>query len=216
MSILVLLMVSLFVADRLWERQKENELIKNGATVLAKIVAGENKINNMPVGPTDAVRLVVHWPEGDEELPTSYLTGGGLVGGDVTLHVDRGDHTRWTDRAVPTPLLDSLFVGLLALPVVGLFIVIAVVHRRKLEQIWKTGRMTPAVIFDRKQSPIAPMSYAIRFSQQNHPDKQLFTAYVPRAATGLEKGDLIWVIFPIKKGKPLAALWMQSSGSGAV
>ena len=213
LAVLVLLMFSAFVADRLWSRYTENQLIQFGVAVPAKIATGENKMKDEPVSSSDRVMLEVNWPDHEEELAGVYLTSGGFVGRTITLHIEKSDHTRWTDRSEPTPLLDSLFVGLLALPILPALIVVAIVQMRRLENIWQHGLAGPAVIFDRRHSPIAPMSYAVRCSLQNHANKKLFTVFVPRAHHGLEKGELIWVIIPPKKGRPLAVLWMEASGS---
>jgi hypothetical protein len=97
---------------------------------------------------------------------------------------------------------------MLVLPLVPVVVVVGYMQARKLLNTWQSGSAVPAVIFDRKQSPIAPMSYAVRCSLANSRNKELFTVFVPRHGYGLEKGDMIWVITPLKKGRPLAVLWM--------
>jgi hypothetical protein len=57
------------------------------------------------------------------------------------------------------------------------------------------------------------MSYALRCSVTNSRKRELFTVYVPRLRCGLEKGNLIWIINPIRKGHPIAALWMAGKSA---
>jgi hypothetical protein len=82
-----------------------------------------------------------------------------------------------------------------------------------MQKVWQSGSAMVGVVFDRKQSPIAPLAYAIRFSLQGGNDKKLYSVFVPKVGYGLSRGDLIWVIMPGKRGLPLAGLWM---GCGSV
>jgi hypothetical protein len=211
LAAMVLITFSLYAADRLWARAQETQLIHSGIPVTAKVVGAENKIGGMPIGPGDFVRLEITWPSANGDLvdaDTGHLSGPSVVGSDVKIFVDPADHSRWTDRTTPTPLLDSLLIGLLMLPLIPVMVWLAFVEAGKLLSIWQNGTAQIAVIFDRKHSSIAPMSYVLRCSLQAARQKELFTVYVPRIAYGLEKGDLIWVITPSKKGRPLANLWM--------
>jgi hypothetical protein len=138
-----------------------------------------------------------------------------MTGDTITLHVDPKDPTRWTDRSEPTPLLASLIVGLIALPIVPLLAVFGILQQRGFQRTWQKGTAALAVVHERKQSPIAPMSYALRCSMQDLRTRELFTVYVPRIGNGLEKGDVIWVITASKKGNALAALWMPPAMQSA-
>jgi hypothetical protein len=212
-AILVLIMFGGFAGDRLWARQVEYRLIHSGLTVQAKIVGAENKINNQPVGAGDMVRLQLTLPDKTEEDQTGPLSQPAIVGNFITVHLDPADHSRWTDRSEATPLLDSLLIGLFALPLIPLLLWISYRQMLLLMRTWRNGSPAVAVVFDRRHSPIAPMSYTLRCSLQNHKRKDLFTVYVPRIAYGLEKGDLIWVILPPKKGYIIAALWMAGGSA---
>jgi hypothetical protein len=104
-------------------------------------------------------------------------------------------------------------IGLFVLPLIPIVLLAGYAQVRSLLNLWKNGVSAVAVIYDRKQSPIAPMSYALRCSLQGNRQKTLFTVFVPRIAYGLEKGDLIWVITPPKKGRPIAALWIPGGST---
>jgi hypothetical protein len=213
MVIMTLLMFAAFCADRLWARHVESELIRTGQVVSATILGAENKQKNQPFLSSDKATLLLHFPTGDEELEGVYLTDGGMTNSTITLHVDPKEHGRWTDRSEPTPLLASLIVGLIALPIVPLLLALGIAQQKALQRIWQNGTAALAVVHERRQSPIAPMSYALRCSMQDLRTRDLFTVYVPRIGNGLEKGDIIWVITAPKKGNPLAALWMPPAAA---
>jgi hypothetical protein len=207
LAILIALLFCGYAGDRLWARRVEAQLIHNGTPMHAKISGAENKITGMPIGPGDLVQLELNWPDNTQEHVTGHLSTKSVVGDDVDIHVDPADHSNWTDRTQPISLLDSLVIGLFVLPLIPVVLVAGYAQANTLMNLWKSGAVAVAVIYDRKQSPIAPLSYALRCSLQNNRQKTLFTVFVPRIGYGLEKGDLIWVITPPKKGRPLAVLW---------
>jgi hypothetical protein len=218
---LVLLIFGAYSADRFYARQLEYHLIHDGITVQAKVIAAENHAVQQPVEPGDPVRLEFTFPdpaspeakstEPKTEDVTGMLTLPAVVEGFITIHIDPADHTRWTDRNEPTPLLDSLLIGSAGLPLIPLFVLLAWFEASGLLRTWENGLAIVAVIYDRRHSPIAPKSYVLRCSLQNKRQGDLFTVYVPRRSHGLERGDLIWIISPVKKGKHLAVLWMTGA-----
>ena len=213
LGVLIFLMFACYAGDRLYARLEDSRLIRHGVVLHAKIVAAENKVINHPVGPDDVVQLQFTWPDGSQDTVTGQLALTGVVGGEVRVHVDPADHTHWTDRHAPISLIDTLLIGILVLPLIPAVVAVAWVQARALMVTWQNGSAVPAAIFDRKQSPIAPMSYALRCSLSNNRKKELVTVFVPRAKSGLDKGDLIWVIAPTKKGRPLAAMWMAGKSA---
>lgn len=205
---LTLILFSAFCADRLWERHTEMLLIRDGLVVRAKILGAENKQNNQPFTSGDACSLLFQFPTGTEQQDAVYLSNGGMTGSTITLHVDPADHSRWTDRSEATPLLDSLFVGLMTLPVAPLLIVVGVIQLKRLRRLWRSGSAALAVVFDRRQSAIAPTTFVVRCTMHDQRNRELFSVHVPRIGVGLQKGDVIWVIAGTKNEQPLAALWM--------
>jgi hypothetical protein len=215
MAVVILLMCLAFCADRLWARHNETLLIRDGLVVNARITRVDNKVANQPFSSTDHAYLQAALPGGNIVEYDGYLTQGGMSGGTTTLHVDRNDSTHWTDRSEPTPLLDSLFVGILALPVVPLLVLLGYLQLRKLRVLWESGTAALAEVHDRKISPIAPTSYALRACLQDSRNRKLFTVYVPHIGMGLDRGDSIWVITGRNKQQPLAALWMPARPADA-
>jgi hypothetical protein len=207
MAFIILVLFAAYTTQRVWARSEESALIRDGLKVTAKLVFAETRNNNQMAEPGDNVQLELKLPGGVEQV-VGTITAQAVVTKNITVRVDPKDHGHWTDRTEPTPLLDSLFVGILVSPLVPALFVFAFVHMRLMRSVWEKGGAQMAVIHERKQSSIAPMSYVVRCSFQDHWDKKLFNVYVPRVGYGLGKGDLIWVVTPTKKGSPLAALWI--------
>jgi hypothetical protein len=207
LAVVIFVLFAAYTAQRVWARNEESVLIRDGLKVTAKLVFAETRNNNQMAQPGDGVQLELHLPGGAEQV-TGTITAPAVVTKNITVRVDPKDHSHWTDRTEPTPLLDSLFVGILVSPLVPALFVFAFLNMRLMRAVWEKGGAQVAVIHERKQSPIAPMSYVVRCSLQNHRDKKLFNVYVPRVGYGLGKGDLIWVVTPTKKGSPIAALWI--------
>jgi len=212
LAVAVLVLFAVYTVERVLVRNDEVKLIRDGMIVTARLASAENRNKDQMTTPTDQVHLMLNLPTGVEEV-TGYLTKQSLVGHDVSVRVDPGDHTRWTDRTEATPLLESLLVGIMVSPLVPVLFIMAYLKLRNMQKVWQTGTAQIAVISDRRQSPIAPMSYSLRCSLQNGNDKKLFDVFVPKAGKDLAEGGLIWVIVPVKKGSPLAGLWM---GCGSV
>jgi hypothetical protein len=59
----------------------------------------------------------------------------------------------------------------------------------------------------RRQTPIAPRSYAVHCSLADRSDKRLFVVYVPAAAGRFNKGDLLWILLARGGSRTAAAIW---------
>ncbi len=213
--LLLLLIVFVFVGytfNRLWERDDEIKLLTHGLTVKAYLSGAENKNKGQLTNANNFAQLQLQLPNGPETV-TGVLVNPTVVGTSVTVHVDPQDHSHWTDRTEPTPLIEAWLVGFIFSPLLPLALLLAILKTLEAQKVWRTGSAQLAVVYDRKQSAIAPMSYMVRCSLQNQTSKDLFTVYVPRSGAHLRAGDLIWIITPVRKGPALAGLWM---GRGSV
>ena len=212
MALAVLAMILGYAADRLWARHVENRLIADGVPVAAKVL-------NTPVHATpgqtadagDPVAVSFPW-QGQPTRASGSLTRSSLIGNTIPIHVDSADPTNWTDQTEPTPLDHALFVGLLLLPIAPALAAVAAVRRRSVLRTWRLGTAALAVVADRRQVPIAPLSYAVRCSLRDGGDRRLRTVYVPSAGRTLTKGDALWLVVPPRRGRPLAAMWFERSG----
>jgi hypothetical protein len=207
MALAVLAMILAYAADRLWDRHVENRLIANGLPLAAKVLGTpDHHTPGQTADPGDAVSLTISW-RGQATQVVGALTRPSTIGNTIAIRVDSSDPRNWTDQTEPVPLANALFVGLLLLPIVPLLAAVAAVRRRGMTETWQLGELALAVVTDRRQVPIAPLSYAVRCSLPDGGDRRLRTVYVPPAGRLLGKGDALWLILPPGRGRPVAAMW---------
>ncbi len=209
MALAVLLMILCYAADRLWARHVENRLIATGLPVQARVIStGLHATPGQTADVGDPAAVGIQWHGQPTRLQGS-LTRPSFIGATIPIHVDPSDPTVWTDQAEATPLAHALFVGLLLLPIVPVLLGIAALKRRGVARAWQLGVARAAVVVARHQTPIAPLSYALRCRWRDG-ERRLFTVHVPRAGRSLAKGDELWVIVPQGRGRPVAAMWFES------
>ena len=209
MAAAVLLAILAYAGDRLWDRRAENQLIANGVPVTATVVSTEQHATAGQTAAVDEpVTIGFAW-HGKPVNAQGTLTRPSFIGRTVDVHVDPADPTNWTDRTAPTPLSDALFVGLLLLPIAPVLLGVAWLARRSVVRTYRTGASAVAVVSARRQVPIAPLSHAVRCSFRDGTDRRLHTVYVPRGGGRLAKGDVLWVVLPPRRGKPVAAMWFE-------
>ena len=210
MALAVLVMILCYAADRLWARHVENRLIATGLLVDARVIsAGLHGTFGQTADVGDPVAIGIQW-HGQATRLQGTLTRASFIGLTIPIHVDPTDPTVWTDQAAATPMVNALFVGLLLLPIVPVLAGVAALRRRGLLRTWQSGAAQPAVVSDRRQTPIAPLSYAVRCSWRDG-DRRLFTVYVPRHGRSLARGDELWILVPPGRGRPVAAMWFDDA-----
>jgi hypothetical protein len=111
----------------------------------------------------------------------------------IDIYVDPADHTRFTTFAKYSVMDDLLIASVLAPPIVLVFAV-ALVIRRRLLNLWRTGEAAVAVVVDTRSSPIAPLSQLVRFTLRDTRAGTLFQILVPNRFGPLQRGDPVWVI----------------------
>jgi hypothetical protein len=212
-AVAVLLLIVIFAFDRIWSWGVENKLIKSGTSIQAKVIeANGQQVSNLKQPPDSPVQIEFDW-HGQVQRPRGFLEGWTtyiVVGQPVPVRVDPNDPARWTARTESTSLGTALFVGVMFLPVVPLLLAIAWLKHRRILRTWQNGEATQAVVLERNQTPIAPLSYTIRCSLRDRRDKRIFTVFVPRSGASLQKNDLFWLILPqSKSGTPVSAMWFE-------
>ena len=208
MAAAVLAMIGTFAANRLWVREGENRLIRGGVPAMALVLS--NDIHSQPGQTADVGReVVVRFPfNGQPVTLHGFLTRSALIGARVPIHVDPADPGVWTDQTEATPVLHAIFVGLLLLPLAAALTGVAWLARRTAVRTFRFGRPALAVVSARGQTPIAPLSFAVRCSLRDGPDRTIRTVYVPPAGRPLAKGDELWLLVPAR-GRPVAAMWFE-------
>jgi hypothetical protein len=197
-----------FTGDRVWERQTESRLIHHG-TMLQAVVLGNSakNIHGQTFSPGDIVSVQFNF-NGQETTATGPIHQSVAVSNQIQIHVDPNDSAIWTDLTQVTPLPALLFVGMMFLPMLPVVLALGWIRWRKIDQLWMKGEAVVAVVRERKQTPIAPLSYAIHCNLRNSKDKRIFTVYVPSTGLALEKGSLLWVLV-YGRSRPVAAMWFQ-------
>jgi len=107
------------------------------------------------------------------------------------------------------PLISALATGIAVASVAVLPMLIAVVLRRRVLNVWRMGEARTAAILDRQSTALAPRAWAARCAWADEesgerPDKAIFRVFVPKR---LPATDEITVLSLPKGGKRLAAAW---------
>lgn len=213
LAVAIFLLTVVYAVERIWVWNAQGKLIRDGTVIVAKVVEVNGQaITNLKQPPDSMTTLEFDWQgvpqrvRGQLEDHTDYI----VVGQSQSIHVDPADPNNWTARVQPAPLVQSLFLGFVLLPLPVVLIVIAAAKRKRIWNTWENGQAALAVVLERQQTPVAPLSYAIRCSLRDRRDKRILTVFVPRAGAALKKNDLLWVLLPgSKSAKPVAASWFQ-------
>ncbi len=188
----------------------EADLIRNGTKVQAKVTqaAGQTVVGRR-VPPDSPVRLEFKLNGADYEF-NGFLFGREefiIVDDLVDIRVDPKNPRSWTYRTEPVPLLGHLLGAILVTPLSILLAVVAVIMRIIVLRRWRSGEALQAVVVDRKQTAVAPLSYAVRCNPVDRRDRRLLTVHIPRSAADPQPGDTIWLILgEAGSGRPLAAM----------
>ncbi len=211
---LILGMILVYSADRLWTWMADNRLIQHGTVVSAKVIeANGTTIPSQKYPPNSPVKLQFDW-HGEtqtvdgflEDRPTSdYI----IVGSEVPIRVDPNDPTNWTYRSQITGIGETLFVTWILLPIPPLLLAFAMLKRNRMRKIWSSSSAVLAVVSSRRQTPIAPRSFSVQCSLLDRSDKRLYVVYVPAEGGKLGKGDLLWILPARGNTRPAAAMWFQ-------
>ena len=209
MAAAVLLAVGGYSVAQLVERANLNRLTTAGVPVAAKVVSTDNRsIVGQAATTEEQANLTFDW-HGQPTTARGFLSHNSTIGATIPIRVDPADPTVWTDQTESAPLVRSLFVGLAVFPLVPVLLAVAVVRRAAVARTVRLGRAAVAVVADRRQTPIAPLSYAVRCALPDGADRRLRTVYVPHVGRSLAKGDEIWLLLPIGRGRPVAAAWFE-------
>lgn len=216
LAIVLLILILIYAIDNLWSWGTETHLIHHGTIVQATVVAANiNAANPLSIHgenvESDAeLKLEFDW-HGKPMQVVGQLDGRTeriAIGQTVPIRVDQNNPSLWTYRAEPTSLAQSLFIGLVLLPILPLLVIVAALKRKKLLHIWQQGEAVVGIVAERRQTPIAPRTYAIRCSLRDRGDKQLHTVYVPHGNGVLNPGDPLWLLILRQRGaKAIAADW---------
>jgi len=214
MAIAALVLTIGYGIDCVYVWNQNNRLINHGILVDATIVEGNGlAIPGENVPGESPVMIDFPW-KGGTQRQRGYLEGRKdylTVGKTVPIHVSPDNPNTWTYRVDNSPLAHALLLFFPLIPIPELLLVIAIIRRKQMLKVWKTGDAAVAVVNERRQAAIAPGAYTLRCSLRDRRDRRLFIVHVRRSKSAPQKGDALWVIVPPlgQSGKPIASSWFD-------
>ncbi len=184
-------------------------LVRSGTVLSAYVVEADGKAHAGPEF-TPPVSVKLKYDLGGQ----SHTVTGIIQAGEgpryvsprtnLPIRVDPDHPEDWTARDHLSSVFRELLGAGLVLVVVLLTLLVAMWMRGRVLRIWREGEVLPAVVVQRGHSAMAPRSAAIRCALRDHPDKRLFTVFIPHSAAKLAPGDQLQLIAP--KGHPERAI----------
>jgi len=181
---------------RTWRR--EMKLITDGVVVDARIQAVTYVARKgASFDPSNPVRLQFSWHDRvyytHDEHPLEEYPHFVTVGDTVRVRVDPENPENWTALADALPLRDRVMGATLTLPAALATLLAAVWRRTRVLQIWKNGRVTPALVLNSSISALAPLGRAVRCTPGEDGDARVFTVYASGHSL-CQPGDAIDVL----------------------
>jgi hypothetical protein len=198
-----------YAGNQMYDRHKVSQLIEHGTPAVGKIIGFVLKTSpGQRVDPNEPGVTIEYPDPAGKPMRSSagVMHTASTVGAKVNLHYDPADPLVWTDQTAPPGWIETVFGAMFILPIALVLGLIAWWQTTRIRNTWQTAPAYAAVVTDRKQTPVAPMSWAVRCSLRDGNDRRLFVVHVPRAGIDLSPGSEIWVLMP-KRGKPVAAGW---------
>lgn len=203
---------------------KERSLLTRGVEVQAVITRATDRLNDITVPdkkmpPDSTCELEFEWQGRKHQvrgqLPEHMNLGQHVVTGPdhpITLHVDPADPDNWTDRTTSPPLLRRMIAGVsVGLPIIAVLLLLALLKRRGVLNVWRTGPASGALVVSTGQTPLAPRSRVVRCTPADSTDKRVFTVYLPARAGVPARGDVVWVVRPPERPEPAYAVaWFDA------
>jgi hypothetical protein len=125
------------------------------------------------------------------------------VGSSIPIWVNSQDPRLFTTRA-DYSLRDDLFVGYILGPVIAVALAVAMLNRRRLLRVWRTGRPAVAIVVDSRQAVIAPLSRVVRYTLRDYHGNQVHSLLAPNRPGGYKRGDVLWLI--VNPDRPARAI----------
>ncbi|MBA3273950.1 MAG: hypothetical protein H0T11_08795 [Chthoniobacterales bacterium] len=218
-AIAIALIVAYLTAARVLSSIRDRSLQRSGIPVIATIerIAGRHQQSR---GTPVPVKLSYTLPDGRQFIDaTEHLldaTNNEVIlraKDPLPIRVDPMDPTRWTEDRDRGSIFRSLGVSIALLPIVLLLLLLAMLRRRSVLAVWRSGEPSEAVVLSQKSSALAPASQLVSISLVNDLERRVVSVLHPRKAGVLSKGDTLWVVAP--QGKPHRAieakLYMEQS-----
>ncbi len=198
-GVLLALIGVMFVVGTFRSRAHEAWLIEHGLKINAKVVAANGEyVKNRKESPSGIVVLEFPWngEPGYQPRPRplegreDYITTGSLL----PIHVNPNDPEDWTWLSEPLPLLQRTVGAIVAFPLALLALLMAWLTRGRTLGTWLTGESVEALVLETHFTAIAPLCRAARVTPGQEYDNRVYTVYLPRSLSGLQRGDALFII----------------------
>jgi hypothetical protein len=128
---------------------------------------------------------------------------GAYVGKDLFVRMDPDNPLRWTDR-LSVAWFDQLLVDIIIAPLIVVMVVMALLRRRSVLNIWREAPSAEAVVVTSRRSAFYPLSNVVSLTLAKDFEGRVMHAVVPQRAADLRPGDTLYVVAP--RERPRAAL----------
>lgn len=127
------------------------------------------------------------------------------VGMTLPIRVDPTNYQRWTYRADPPSLLVDLAAPLLViLPVIGAALA-AMMTKSSLSNLWKSGKVVPAVIGEVKSNAVSPARPRATCLASDGNSRSTIVVHLAPNQRHLKRGDVIWAVVSADKRRAASA-----------
>ena len=209
-GVVLIVLMLYFAVARIYDWKQDSDLVLHGTPVTATVgVEGVPRAGYVP--PSGTPYTLSFTLNGQDQQVTGTLEGHTEVptGQKLAIRIDPNDLTRWTDLTEPRGLGGYLIVPVLIAPIVLAALVAAAWIRRGLLLVWRNGIGESAVVVDRRQTALAPMSQALRCTIPSRSDKRLVLIYLPGQSPKLQRGETVTIVRDTQKGATaIASAWV--------
>lgn len=181
--------------------QHDMRLVRSGTVVSAYVVEADGAAHAGPEFTPPVSVKIKYDLDGKSHTVTGIIQAGEgpryvSPRTNLPIRVDPDHPEDWTARDHLSSIFRELLGAGLVLIVVLLTLLVTLLVRQRVLRIWRDGQILQAVVIQCAHSAMAPRSQAIRCALRDHPDKRLFTVFIPYSAARLSPGDALQLIAP--------------------
>jgi hypothetical protein len=178
----------------------EVALIEHGEKIQAEIMGwgpGMDAPRNKIVSPTDAVEIQYTY-KGQTYRPFGVLGGRTediLTRTLVPIFIDPAHPWRWTARTQPASLIHEMLSAMILLPFAIVLFALALIRRRQVLAIYRSGDAMLAQVVGVSHSAAAPLSRFLRCAVDSNPQARVVKVLLPTHKAP-DVGQPLWLIAP--------------------
>ena len=194
---------SYYALSRYYEWAGEVALIEHGEKVQAEIMGwgpGMDAPRNKIVAATDAVEIQYSW-KGQTYRPYGVLDGRTeqiVTRTLVPIFIDPKHPWRWTARTQRASLIHEMLSAMILMPFAVVLFALALLRRRQVLAIYRTGEAMLAEVVGVSHSAAAPLSRFLRCAVHTEPQARVVKVLLPTHKAP-DVGQPLWLIAPANR-----------------